>query len=340
MVAHPQIAVSTLDHLKSLGDNTTQLQRAVGHGQPALRDASGNILVMNPAASNPLLVAQGHDVALNMAPSTVLGNTGTLTITDETGQHPRPIVASNFYGDVGDPTNGNIGPTGGHSVWSDTHGVHTGNTNGLHSGDVINGKHYGEIGQAGQAWNAYITVHGDSNGTHNGQLNGDSYGVHHGEVGTPSEAHTTYGDSHGTLFGEHGVPGQGWHSYITCHGNVGVGGDNWTLFGTVVAPSERSLKAEIRGFPDAGALIDAIPVYRWRWATDAHDDGHDHAGPMVDDFAEHAPWLVRATEGTTIRSLADRDLIGVLWAALRESRGQVTALEDRVTALEELATRT
>lgn len=324
MVAHPQIDSSALDHLKSIQGDQTTLTKAIGHGPPALRDVSGNILVLNPAAPNPLLVAQGHDVALNMAPSTVLANKGTLTVTDETGQQPRPIVASNFYGDVGDPVNGNTGPTGGRNVYSDTRGKHFGDV-----GDPVNGnsghnvysdtygKHFGnlqgEVGTPGQRWHCYGTFHGDSDGgTHYGPQSGDCTGTHHGNL-----------DS-GTVFAETGVPGQAWNLYATLHG-------------TVVAPSERSLKVDVRAF-DAGALVDAVPSTRWRYHHDTEDisaaDEHDHAGIMIDDLADHAPWLVRRVPESPHRHYNPNDLIGVLWAALREERAARVSLEQRMTVLE------
>lgn len=193
-----------------------------------------------------------------------------------------------------------------------------------------------------------------------GALSGDSTGVHHGDVGSPTEAHNHYGDCHGNTYGFHyGAVGDGSTQYQinalnvfstghfgTQHGDVGVGGDNWALFGHVIAPSELSMKTAVREMVDAGDLIDRVPAYRWRWRdgvfTDAGEPGpsavgtdtHEHAGPAVDDLAVEAPWLVRRHEGTTARGYGDRDLIGVLWAALRESRTTIADLTGRVQELE------
>jgi hypothetical protein len=52
---------------------------------------------------------------------------------------------------------------------------------------------------------------------------------------------------------------------------------------------------------------------------------------MIDDLAEHAPWLVR---GEDTRGYGLSDLIGVLWAALREERSRTAGLETRVSQLE------
>jgi hypothetical protein len=170
-----------------------------------------------------------------------------------------------------------------------------------------------------------------------GPVTGDTTGVHHGDVGTPTEAHSHYGDLHGNSYGFHfGPVGDGTtQNQINAlnvfatgfFGNIGIPGQNWTLYGNVVAPSERGLKADVRAFPEAGAVVDAAPSARWRWGSEAHDDGEEHAGPMVDDIAEVAPWLVRRHEDTDIRSLGDRDLIGVLWEALREARQRISVLE-------------
>jgi Chaperone of endosialidase len=185
--------------------------------------------------------------------------------------------------------------------------------------------------------------------TFNGPLVGDSTGVHHGDVGTPTESHNHYGDLHGNSFGFHyGAVGDGSTQYqINAlnvfstghfgiqHGNVGVPGDNWTLYGTVVAPSERRLKTEIASISDPGGIVDSVPSYRWRWdPAKVHDpDDEEHAGILVDDLEHRAPWLVRHEYGSP-RSYEDRDIIGILWAALREERATTKQLEARVRNLE------
>jgi hypothetical protein len=178
-----------------------------------------------------------------------------------------------------------------------------------------------------------------------GPVTGDTTGVHHGDVGTTTEAHNHYGDLHGNAFGFHyGPVGDGTtQNQINAlnvfatgfFGNVGIAGQNWTLFGTVVAPSERELKTDLRPYDDAGMLVDNVPAPRWRWRDDTEcRDEHEHVGPMIDDLAEHAPWLVRQYEDSEVRGYGDRDLIGVLWAALREERAHTRDLEMRLITLE------
>jgi hypothetical protein len=179
-----------------------------------------------------------------------------------------------------------------------------------------------------------------------GPVQGDTTGVHHGDVGVNgSESYNHYGDLHGNSFGFHyGPVGDGATQnqinalnvfstghFGTQHGDVGVPGDNWALYGHVIAPSERRLKEDVRESP-IGSLVDSVPAYRWRWRQKLTHGVDEHTGPMVDDLAVHAPWLVRDNAGN--RSYELHDLIGVLWGALRESRAEVRALEARVSALE------
>lgn len=197
----------------------------------------------------------------------------------------------------------------------------------------------------------------------NGPVTGDTTGVHHGDVGTPTEPHNHYGDLHGNSYGFHygavgdgttqnqinclniyhtgaygrcfGEVGQAGGPFFTTYGDVGNGSNFFQLFGTVNAPSERGLKVAEQPF-EAGIIVDAVPANRWEWdPLLSHADGQTHAGPMVDDIDEVAPWLVRRPgDVDSGRMLADRDLIGVLWAALREERLRTTDLERRVAQLE------
>ncbi len=328
MVAHPQIPATVPDNLMALRTAHTELAKAVGRGQPTLRDPAGHVLALNPASATPLLTAQGHNVGLNFRDD-------TLHITDETGVTPRNLNVGllatkvigpppdapltqpmKVYGEIGDPG----------QAWN--------------AYATLHGNVQGEIGVPGQAWNAYATLQGNSNGTHYGDVHGTVYG----EIGTSNQRFNHWGDCNGThfgnvqgvLFGEHGIAGQGWNSYITCYGD-----SHGTHYGAVVAPSERFLKTDIREIADvAGDLIDAVPVYRWRWRETEElyggSDEYEHIGPMVDDLDTHAPWLVRHPDPPLNgpRGYNDRDLIGVLWGALRESRERITALETRIAALE------
>jgi hypothetical protein len=184
-----------------------------------------------------------------------------------------------------------------------------------------------------------------------GPVQGDTTGVHHGDVGTTTEAHNHYGDLHGNSYGFHfGPVGDGttqnqinaaniFATNVTAgifYGDGGVSGSNFnyngqfwgTLHGNVVAPSESQLKHDVTTFTDAGHIVDEIPAYRWRWrGNTVRRDDYEHAGPMVGDIAEVAPWLVRQIPGMDARGYSDRDLIGVLWGALRDARARITELE-------------
>lgn len=178
----------------------------------------------------------------------------------------------------------------------------------------------------------------------NGPVTGDTTGVHHGNVGVNGlEFYSHYGDLHGNSYGFHyGPVGDGaTQNQINAtnvfangfFGNVGIPGQNWTLYGTVVAPSERRLKSDEKPLStEAGAIIDGVSSATWRWDPKfKHNDDELHAGPMADDIAKVAPWLVRKSpEPGSPLMLSDRDLIGVLWGALREARQRITALEGKV----------
>lgn len=152
MVAYPQVDTSTLDHLRRLSATTDELARALGRGQPALRDSAGNILALDPASSTPLLAAQGHDVAVNMRDS-------TLHVTSEDGQTPKNLNAQLIACDA-------IGPR---------------------PDSGITMKVYGEIGDPGQQWNMWGTLRGNAGQPgegyqYYGDLIGNSYGTHNGAV--------------------------------------------------------------------------------------------------------------------------------------------------------------
>jgi hypothetical protein len=178
----------------------------------------------------------------------------------------------------------------------------------------------------------------------NGPVVGDTHGVHHGDVGiSGSEFYNHYGDLHGNSYGFHyGPVGDGTtQNQINAlnvfatgfFGNVGIPGQNWTLYGTVVAPSEQAMKTDIQPLLEAGSIIDQVPSFRWRWHPDfEHADEHEHAGPMAEDVESVAPWLVRKDPDneSAPRMLSDRDLIGVLWSALKDARTRIAALERKV----------
>jgi hypothetical protein len=172
VAAHPKIPKSEIDYIQNLQRGQTELQRALGRGQPALRDAAGNILALDPGSGTPLLVAQGHDVALSLA---IAGAPyGTATITNEDGSELRDLISYRVYSEF----DGNLF---GSSV-----GVHFGDVGseiaadnhlyGVHHGDMVDG-----------------ALFGDSVGTHFGNSQdghhiGDTFGVHHGPIDPPPKA--------------------------------------------------------------------------------------------------------------------------------------------------------
>jgi hypothetical protein len=283
-----------------------EVTRAVGRPTDQIRDVNDNVVTM-PGSGSPAIVGRGHDVGISF-------QDGVATVTDEQGQSVRQLKASLITSDV------------------------VGN---------VSGTHFGDVGTPSFTYNHYGDLHGNSFGFHYGAV-GD--GTTQNQVNALNVFHT---GAYGTVFGEIGVPGQLWNAYVTVrgrclaevgqaggpffttYGDVGNSTNFFNLFGTVHAPSERRMKTEIRTLYEAGSIIDHVPSLRWRWRPDMqHADEYEHVGPMVDDIAEVAPWLVRHSDGEGPRTLQDRDLIGVLWAALREERQRTTRLEERIALLE------
>lgn len=293
MVSHPKIDTTTLDYISTLGDNQADLSRALGRGQPALR-AGDNVLALDAQSGTPLLSAQGHGVALGMQDN-------QLRVVDETNTSLRDIRVS--------------------TIASDSY----------YTEDCL--RVYGEIGDPGQEWHAYITSHG----THIGQVNGDSYGTHFGEIGRNGGPYFTHwGDTHGNTWGFHtgdtSGTSNGRHNgdnYGTNFGDLrgnSFGVHNGDVYGNVFPPCSRTVKENIRDITDPLGIVDAVPSSRFNYRGSI-DPGHDHAGPMVEDILRHAPWLVRTRPESEDQVASDRDLIGVLWAACRELSKRVAQLE-------------
>lgn len=158
MAAHPKIDTSTLDHIKRLAEGQTELAKAVGRGQPALRDPAGNILALNPASSTPLLVAQSQDVALNM-------REGGIYVVDETGQNAKALAALNINASGDVTAEGSITAEGS-VVAPEIHGMHRGDVYGTLHGNS-HGTHRGPVGSPGELYTHY----GDCHGVHFGAVN-------------------------------------------------------------------------------------------------------------------------------------------------------------------------
>ena len=104
--------------------------------------------------------------------------------------------------------------------------------------------------------------------------------------------------------------------------------------------SDRNAKDDIEPL-DTAAVLDALarmPVYRWRWKTEA--EGNRHIGPMAQDF--HAAY---GLNGDNDRHLLSVDTNGVALAAIQglnaklerenaELRAQLAALDERQQRLE------
>lgn len=78
-----------LNTMRSQGAGLVELTRTVGRGVPALRDASDNVLELNPNSRTPLLVSNVNDVGITFNPY-------QLAVVDRTGQDYRGIQAESF----------------------------------------------------------------------------------------------------------------------------------------------------------------------------------------------------------------------------------------------------
>jgi hypothetical protein len=302
----PVTAVSQglLERIAAMQRQLDEVSRAVGRPSDQIRDVNDNVIHMVPGAANPVLGAKNQDVSVSLV-------AGTVAVTDGQGRDARPISASNFNGPVtGDTTgvhHGEVGtPTELHNHYGDLHG----NAYGFHYGPVGDGATQNQI----NCLNIYHT---------------GAYGTVHGEVGVPGDLWNAYITVRGKCFAE---VGQAGGPFFTTYGDVGNATNFFNLHGTVYAPSARNLKTDEKPLlAEAGTIVDGVPSATWRWdPTLKHNDDELHAGPMADDIAKAAPWLIRQSHNPgAALMLSDRDLIGVLWGALREARQRIAVLEGK-----------
>lgn len=273
-----------------LSDTIAQMQRQIADLQRAVGKPASSLA---DASNNSVHLADGSGAPVVAAKNqgvSMVMSGGAVTVADEQGRGTAPINASSFNGPV------------------------TGDTTGVHHGDV---------GTPTELHNHY------------GDLHGNSYGFHYGPVGDGTtqnqiNALNIFGlEIHGSrLFGELGAAGG---PFFTTYGDVGNGTNFFNLFGTVHAPSEGRMKINAKPLKNAGAIVDQVPISTWNWDPRLnHGDSFDHAGPMAEDVEIVAPWLIRKLDGDGPRLLSDRDLIGVLWAALQEARARIVQLEKKV----------
>lgn len=89
----PQIedqSSTIVDAVKGQARSIADLTKTVSRGVPAMRDASENVLELNPSSTAPLLTSQANDVGTTFAD-------GYLWVVDKAGQEPRGMVTSEFW---------------------------------------------------------------------------------------------------------------------------------------------------------------------------------------------------------------------------------------------------
>lgn len=93
--------------------------------------------------------------------------------------------------------------------------------------------------------------------------------------------------------------------------------------------SLRATKERIHDLPwSALDVIDAAPVHRWRYKEEHAGDRNYHISPMADDLPEEL--VIRGNDDEYDVAVDQRDLVGVLWAAVQELRAEVADLKARL----------
>lgn len=362
----PQIDAQSSTLLDKIVDQDaalTDLTKTVARGVPAMRDASENVLELNPAANFPLLTSNVNDVG-----QSYVG--GLLQVVDKTGQDWRDLSAGvvtagggavelNYGGlaatavtaqDYVAATNGLYGAFtsstesyaqrfwAGNTLHSTT-GFSVGNS-GMDGGLVTSPQVYGGTRVSSP------DVYGDRVHAGNSIMDNAGFGGFHFVAG--GAVHDTggfgIGDSWLNSF-EVASNGRGFFGGINLDGNGIVTG--WRMvdagFGPMYAGayytnvSEAGVKRDVTPVEDAHlqAVVDA-PLYHYRYRPDASVVADDQTqadtwrrGPMVDDLPEH---VVGQTPHGKAPDMAA--MLNTAWGAIRELSAKVDALSARLEAVE------
>jgi len=139
-----------------------------------------------------------------------------------------------------------------------------------------------------------------------------------------------------TLYGDSSVGyidfGTGWGRLLTnlvpeirCVANASLASYIPIRASAFTVSSARATKEEIHDLPwKALDILDAAPVQRWRYKEEHAGDRNFHISPMADDLPEEL--VIRGDDGEHDISVDQRDLVGVLWEAVRELRAEVAEL--------------
>lgn len=312
-----------VDTINAQRANLAELTRAQGRGTTALRDASGNVLQMNPDARYPLLTAATSDSSVAFTPE------GVVKIMSPDTEQDRDMTVRDIA------SSGNVQANGFHATGDGyfTHALTADHIIAGNGADFGGGTVHGGVANFGQ-----VNV---GNGQVNcWQLNTGVGPIYVGPINSASQVNsgkiTTYD--------------------LTANDNIAGGG----LFASVgvwspaynPAASRRDRKTHVRPLTEylgrsACEVVDALDVCAWQYDPEkapTYADGVDRVSFMVDDLEQVAPQLVIPRDPAHAEAESgseDTDdtynmitMLNVALAAIKEQGQAIAELKSRVAALE------
>lgn len=310
----PTGAVDTIaDHAKQIA----ALRRQVGRGVSALRDSSGNVLLMNPDSRYPLLTAEAADSAVAftadgvvkiMSPDTAEDRDMTVRDISSSGN----VQANNFHA------------TGGAYFTQALTADHiiAGNGADLGAGPL----------HAGLATLAGIAMAGDIDATNN-RVYANNLAVTGNSIWSSSrdgavrwESATTGGDGAFSVCSRDGLSGRG--VYAT---NFAPWGSSW-----------RSLKTDhqpVTEYLGHSALeeVCGLDIAAWRYRDDvpgSDGDSRTRIGLHLDELHPRLRIERVSEDGTDQSSWDTVEMLNVALAAIQDQQHEITELRQRVADLE------
>lgn len=255
MVARSEDKPRTVtDRLADTSRRVDEAVRAQGRGAPALRDASGNVLLMNPDAPHPLLTPAGIDAAVAFT------DDGTVKITSASTAEDRDMTVRDIVssGEVHANRLTATGQVQADNVGCNVLGVGTVNASAVTSGTVTS---------TGQLTGANVVANNQFNAGGFAYIGG---GLQVGAAEVP-------------------VGGRVTARECTLEGNLLVKG-NIYCNGQFNPPSSVEMKRDIQPLPfDAIETVRSAPAQLWRYS----DQDDWFIGPMAEKLPEimqrHSP---------------------------------------------------
>lgn len=324
-----------LDKLDTHDAGIADLNKTVARGVPALRDASENVLTLNPSSTVPLLASPVHDAAVQYYNASV-------AFTNATGENLRPASADRFttanvaagidsYGAVWGhdlASSGNLrADVGVYGAYTQTYDVYS---QRIGTGDITSSN----INSTSTVYSPSVTA---TNVYVGGGVRSPYYQTANCYVGDQAIwAGSTVMDVNGMAAG-HFASGNCLMDFNTVQGPVGSFTQLFCSFFNG-APSARTKKRDVAPV-SLLAAVEAAPSYSYRYTEQAAalmegisaDDWQ--VGPMTDDLP---PDLVGPGQyGESIEYLA---MVRWAWGAIGELSKKLDAALARIDTLEAAAT--